>query len=251
MPLLEVTKPAGPFAVGQCDCMWLDAAPAQLAPGAQSADDGVAVPKHKLMLRIYYPVEPDVAAQHAEASWLPNDYGVRSYAEAYADAMFKGVGGTLVGTLGFGPLMKNVKSQTVEGAPLASAQALPRVLPVIYSHGLLGNRSCYSHPCIDLASRGFIVFAVEHSDGSATCTVFPVCARLSKSAQACAGLVQAGLHRRPTCEARTHAHARTHTHTHTHTHAHRTRRWGNSSTPLGPPSFLANTCASKTVSTKA
>ena len=219
MPLLEVTKPAGPFAVGQCDCMWLDAAPAQLAPGAQSADDGVAVPKHKLMLRIYYPVEPDVAAQHAEASWLPNDYGVRSYAEAYADAMFKGVGGTLVGTLGFGPLMKNVKSQTVEGAPLASAQALPRVLPVIYSHGLLGNRSCYSHPCIDLASRGFIVFAVEHSDGSATCTVFPVCARLSKSAQACAGLVQAGLHRRPTCEARTrtHTHARTHTHTHTRT----------------------------------
>ena len=121
MPLLEVTKPAGPFAVGQCDCMWLDAAPAQRAPGAQSADDGVPVPKHKLMLRIYYPVEPDVAAQHAEASWLPNDYGVRSYAEAYADAMFKGVGGTLVGTLGFGPLMKNVKSQTVEGAPLASA----------------------------------------------------------------------------------------------------------------------------------
>jgi hypothetical protein len=172
--MLKITKPAGPYAVGQCDCMWMDAAAEQPQAGGGGEDSGAPRPRHKLMVRMFYPVEPEASAQCTPGVWLPDSYGYTSYAESYAHAMFApGIGGTLVGALGFGPLMKNVTTQTVADAPLAPRAQLPTLPPVIYSHGLLGNRSCYSHPCIDLASRGFIVFALEHSDGSATINCYP------------------------------------------------------------------------------
>jgi len=39
---------------------------------------------------------------------------------------------------------------------------------VFFSHGLAGNRNTYSSICIQLASLGFIVVAVEHADGTAS-----------------------------------------------------------------------------------
>jgi hypothetical protein len=40
---------------------------------------------------------------------------------------------------------------------------------VIFSHGLAGNRVLYSVICSELASQGYVVLAVEHSDGTASC----------------------------------------------------------------------------------
>lgn len=39
---------------------------------------------------------------------------------------------------------------------------------VIFSHGLAGNRFLYSTICGELASHGYVVFAVEHADGTAS-----------------------------------------------------------------------------------
>lgn len=37
---------------------------------------------------------------------------------------------------------------------------------VIFSHGLAGTRHTYTQYCTALASRGYVVLAVEHKDGS-------------------------------------------------------------------------------------
>lgn len=67
-------------------------------------------------------------------------------------------------TLIFGRLQR---IELHHGAPLAR---LPTRLPVvIFSHGLGGNRAVYSIICSELASHGYVVFALEHADGTASC----------------------------------------------------------------------------------
>ena len=54
-----------------------------------------------------------------------------------------------------------------EGAPLVK---LPTRLPVVvFSHGLGGQRAVYSIICSELASQGFVVLALEHAEGTASC----------------------------------------------------------------------------------
>ena len=40
------------------------------------------------------------------------------------------------------------------------------IVPIILSHGLTGSRSVYTTLCAELASFGYMVFAIDHHDGS-------------------------------------------------------------------------------------
>ncbi|XP_054156052.1 platelet-activating factor acetylhydrolase 2, cytoplasmic-like [Oppia nitens] len=44
---------------------------------------------------------------------------------------------------------------------------------IIFSHGLLSCRTTYSSVCTEMASHGFIVFAVEHRDQTAVASFYP------------------------------------------------------------------------------
>lgn len=42
-----------------------------------------------------------------------------------------------------------------------------KLIPIILLHGLCGSRTSQSGSCRDLASHGYIVFSIDHHDGSA------------------------------------------------------------------------------------
>jgi platelet-activating factor acetylhydrolase len=66
-----------------------------------------------------------------------------------------------------------IKIPVYEHAPLLAPPVdLARWPLVLFSHGLGGTRTTYSTLCADLASRGRIVVALEHRDGTGP-AVFP------------------------------------------------------------------------------
>lgn len=71
--------------------------------------------------------------------------------------------------------IKNVKMETVEDGPLAKVfwkenveggEQRKSLIPVIYSHGVTSCRTFQSGSCRDLASHGYIVFSIDHHDGT-------------------------------------------------------------------------------------
>ena len=67
----------------------------------------------------------------------------------------------------------NIRMETAEEGELPEefAKGLKKLIPVIYCHGLSSNRSMHSGTCRDLASNGYIVFIMDHEDGTSVYTL--------------------------------------------------------------------------------
>ena len=44
-------------------------------------------------------------------------------------------------------------------------------IPIVFSHDVMRSRHSYSVLCAELAAHGYVVFALDHHDGSCTHTV--------------------------------------------------------------------------------
>ena len=63
--------------------------------------------------------------------------------------------------------------EVVEGAQMHkdfTGSSQKKLIPIIYSHGLSSNRTMHSGTCRDLASHGYIVFVMDHQDGTSSYT---------------------------------------------------------------------------------
>lgn len=118
-------------------------------------------------MRIYYPAAPQGDALDKQLqwpSWLPHDKYLNGYASFLGiwKPLFKAMYHVITG---------DVLIPAVWDAP--PAQPTTNKFPVIvYSHGLATCRTSYTTICMELASHGNIVCAVEHRDGSASHTYY-------------------------------------------------------------------------------
>ncbi|TPX31030.1 1-alkyl-2-acetylglycerophosphocholine esterase [Synchytrium microbalum] len=114
-----------------------------------------------VLTRWYYPATSE--GDHPGIAWLPSRYhafGLGHFLKLSKFASF--------------PIYQYLwtfNSPVARDAPVANlfcnSGDSVKLPVVIFSHGLAGNRSMYSSLCGDLASRGFVVVALEHKDGSA------------------------------------------------------------------------------------
>lgn len=127
----------------------------------------------QFLCRVFYPTNGTAGAA---GFWLPRP--VLTYA--------KGIGAFLrlpEAARWFLPVLGAVRGGWLEASagdpplPLPPAGATsslgkPDRLPlVVFSHGIGGSQTMYSGWCVELASRGYVVVAVEHSDASASATL--------------------------------------------------------------------------------
>lgn len=117
--------------------------------------------QYDLLSRIFYPTTTIVDKLDDAPKWIPDD----EYADGFAKAMKGGWFSKFI--------LRRICQPVKLGASL-NADIAAGVFPlVIFSHGLYGNRLCYSALTTMLASYGFIVACIEHRDGSASLTWRP------------------------------------------------------------------------------
>lgn len=120
--------------------------------------------KGGVLVRLYYPAanqSRNIEEQHLIwPNWLPHE----SYHKGYGDVfnihwepllrfLFRLNGDTFIPVI---PNAKPLRDKNNTSFPV-----------IVFSHGLGGCRTTYSAICMEMASHGFIVAAVEHRDNSA------------------------------------------------------------------------------------
>ncbi|XP_071477357.1 platelet-activating factor acetylhydrolase-like [Diadema antillarum] len=129
--------------------------------GVGCADVMAGLSTSGVFFRLYYPTEKlaDGPPQQNRPSWLPSN----QYAKGYGSVMGKKI---VAVTLKF--LLSKFTLPVMWHGQLSSSRSKYPV--IVYSHGLGGCRTTYTSICIDLASMGCVVAAVEHRDKSACCS---------------------------------------------------------------------------------
>lgn len=156
--------PSGRFPVGFIDVEWDDVKELLEQAGDSEAERiklvGDDLPL--ILVRIYYPAE-ESSATVPRGPWIPSSHYFPGY--GYFLRMPPLISSGIARLLA-----SNVCLWAKEN--LAFCPGLSAPVPVaIFSHGLGGIRTTYSTICCDLASRGMVVVALEHRDGSASFTL--------------------------------------------------------------------------------
>ncbi|XP_063959851.1 platelet-activating factor acetylhydrolase-like [Lytechinus pictus] len=116
-----------------------------------------------ILLRLFYPIDhlENGIPMEQRPSWLPSDH----YAHGFAD-----IGGVKFLGTRIKKLLENIKLPAHWHGKLSESKTKYPV--IIFSHGLGGCRTLYTSICMDIASCGCIVAAVEHRENSACHSFF-------------------------------------------------------------------------------
>ncbi|EPQ52569.1 hypothetical protein GLOTRDRAFT_79681 [Gloeophyllum trabeum ATCC 11539] len=194
----HLPEPKGPYAVGATTFL------RPIRPSLALGTSKVKKPKHsnepahdelehtlqleEVAFTAFYPADLDGNGHsHQRSSWFgrgykgpskgvdwvikPVDETIKGY-EHFGGQSYPGWLGTAIRPLiaFFGSTIKIPAYSNA--APLAPSQATDKWPLLIFSHGLAGSRTTYSHLCAHLAAQGRVVLALEHRDGTGP-AVFP------------------------------------------------------------------------------
>lgn len=166
----HVPLPAGPFKVVACR---------DIMTGTKGKESGV-------LARLFYPAMDQARDIRDQYTFWPNWLPHENYRRGYADvAQLKRnsairfinwlVGSTFIPALKNGkPYVGNTEQdENDEGNEGPKSIHIATMPVIIFSHGLGGCRTINSALCLELASNGFFVAAIEHRDGTACTTFYP------------------------------------------------------------------------------
>lgn len=132
-----------------------------------------------VLFSLYYPAVKEWKNAKPPHMWVSN---IEQHAEGYARfarlnnfitntifswAIWTLVGGTTIPASVDVPLHGTRKTyRDSEAEQPLNEYGLPQFPVIVFSHGMAASRTSYTQYCGELASRGFIVAAIEHRDGS-------------------------------------------------------------------------------------
>lgn len=117
-----------------------------------------------VLFRIYYPTNKGATSNRSKHLWVPQPISLT--AEGYAKfAHFNNFLSRPLFTFALWAIAGRIRSPAQVDVPLSDSEEDHFPL-MIFSHGMASSRTDYTHYCGELASRGHIVAAIEHRDGS-------------------------------------------------------------------------------------
>ncbi|KAL4911465.1 hypothetical protein BDW74DRAFT_142944 [Aspergillus multicolor] len=168
-PLLASPLPsyAGPHRVGAIDLeVPLAGGPLRVADGIFKGTDKPAFEVETLLATVYYPTDRNFRSRKPRYPWVPRPISLT--AKGYA--RFAHVDNFLIRPIFTFALWAIGGSITIPAevdAPLLTSEKGAETFPVtVFSHGDASSRTDYTHFLGELASRGHVLVAIEHRDGS-------------------------------------------------------------------------------------
>ncbi|KAF2724036.1 hypothetical protein K431DRAFT_282303 [Polychaeton citri CBS 116435] len=186
MPLLSSPLPKydGPYDVGTVDIE----APCERRQFGDVHLKDTGAPAFELetvLFTIFYPAAPGTKSKKEKHQWVPRP--IRLQGEGYARfARINNAVTNRVFSAGLWALAGSTSIPAKVDVPLhgttqsyynypaeqpLDSYGLPTFPVLIFSHGMASGRTSYTHYLASLASRGYIVAAIEHRDGSGPGTV--------------------------------------------------------------------------------